>query len=97
MRQHLGGIDRRELLGEESARVVFRERPQMEQRGRHAVVVLDLHPVRRAQPVGGAAGKNERRIADRRELLQHRVNSTARRGGGEFVEAVDDDTLGSGN
>ncbi|MCY4394637.1 MAG: hypothetical protein OXC10_05840 [Rhodospirillaceae bacterium] len=69
----------------------------MEQGGRHAVVVLDLHPVRRAQPVGGAAGKNERRIADRRELLQHRVNSTARRGGGKFVEAVDDDTLGSGN
>ena len=69
----------------------------MEQHGRRVIIVPYLHPVCGAQPVGGAAGKNEWRIADRRELLQHRVDSTARRGGGDFVEAVDDDALGSGN
>ena len=69
MRQHLGGIDRRKLLREKSAGVVFRERSQMEQHGRRVIIVPYLHAVCGAQPVGGAAGKNEWWIADRRELL----------------------------
>ena len=97
MRQHLGGIDRRKLLGEESARVVVRERPQIEQHGRHAVVVLDLYPVDGAQPVGGTAGKDKGRVADRRQLLQHGVDRASLCGGSDFIEAVDDDPLDTGN
>ena len=66
MRQQSGGVDRRKLLAKEGERVIVRERPQMKQHWRTAIVVPDLHPVCGAQPVGGAAGKDERRIADRR-------------------------------
>ena len=78
-----------ELLCQERTRIVSRERLQVEQRRRHTIVVLNLDLVRSAQPVSLTAREDEGRVADLREFFQYVLDRATRCGGGDFVEAID--------